>query len=314
MRRKRTLAPRADTEELLRKYREALDLVCDHGLVAPMTWRPLSQIQPTLGLQGYVVEHVRANVDRFRRRYQLRLALGENDGNDEDDLAALSAFSESLPPARSRVWVLLPYLVALAITQVFFSLLGQKAHLNALHDLVGLVDLKPQDISTAGDHLIRSDQHLKVLGVVTFGAAALWVVFRPLMWGFRVKRLILNEPRAIRGREQNFELAKQAKDRDVRGAEERLCTRLGMSAPYSSRLDLWISATILVPWLVIGVGSAATSANQPDSGAVVLTLLIIFVVPVSWRVFRLVRCWVDRLHFHDADLAETRRRQLTISG
>ena len=128
--------PRADTRELLMAYFCVLDVVQDDGSTGLRPPGRLSRVKPTVGLQSHVTEHVRTNVDRFSRRYRARLALGQDDGNDEDDRTALEDFAASLPPHRARVWILLPYLAALAITQLVVSVIGHTATISVLHDLL----------------------------------------------------------------------------------------------------------------------------------------------------------------------------------
>ena len=85
--------PRADTRELLMAYFCVLDVVQDDGSTGLRPPGRLSRVKPTVGLQSHVTEHVRTNVDRFSRRYRARLALGQDDGNDEDDRTALEDFA-----------------------------------------------------------------------------------------------------------------------------------------------------------------------------------------------------------------------------
>jgi hypothetical protein len=53
----------------------------------------------------------------------------------------------------------------------------------------------------------------------------LWVAFRPLMWGFHIKRVLLNEPHAAGKREAGTELSEVARKLDVRGREEHKSQR-----------------------------------------------------------------------------------------
>jgi hypothetical protein len=297
--------PQADTHDLLTAYCCVLDLVHDHDGTALRPPGLLGRIKLTIGLESYVIEHVRTNVDGFLRRYRARLAMGQDDGNDPKDRDTLNDFAASLPPPRSRLWVLLPYLAALAVTQVAISVIGHRASISVMHDLVGLASLNPQGISTSADHLIRQDQHVKVFGVMLIGSAALWLSFRPLMWGFRVKRILLNDPRALRRREKNCELANTGRRLDIRRREEDLCARLGMPAPADSRLDLWIKSTILVTPLIVGVAAVAAAIGDHRSRLTDAILAGLFLVLVALRLAWLARCARERSRYRDPELAST---------
>lgn len=298
----RSSASQADTHRVLTAYCCVLDLVHDHGAEAPRSPGRLGHLKPAMGLESYVIEHVRTNADRFSRRFRMRLALAQNDSNDAEDRAALDDFMASLPPQRSRLWVLLPYLAALALTQVVISIIGHPASIAVMHNLVGLVSLNPQQIGTSADSLIRHDDHLKVFGVMLVGSAALWLSFRPLMWGFRVKRMLLNEPRALRRRKSKSKLTEDALRLNVRAREEELCSRLGMPAPFDSRLDLWVKATILVTPLTVGIAAViAGIASRQDRRADAI-IAAVFVVPVALRLAWLGRCARERGRYHDPTL------------
>lgn len=85
---------RADTHDLLCAYRAALDLAADPpasraSRVALLT--PVVNLgRPTWGLQRFLVEHIRQRLDALTRRYSLRLALGQDDGDDAQDREASS--------------------------------------------------------------------------------------------------------------------------------------------------------------------------------------------------------------------------------
>jgi hypothetical protein len=85
--------PRADAGDLLRAYRSALGLAGDlppsRSVKRRWLLRLLTVLRPTWGLQRFAVEHVRRRVEQLSRCYCVRLALGEDDGNDAADREAL---------------------------------------------------------------------------------------------------------------------------------------------------------------------------------------------------------------------------------
>jgi hypothetical protein len=118
-------AARVEMVDLLGAYSSVLDLVAGHAVFDPREGRRFARMKPAIGVESYVIRHVRANADRFIRRYRLRQALCQDDEYDERDREALDNFSASLGPVNSRFWLLLPYLISLAVVQILISAGGK---------------------------------------------------------------------------------------------------------------------------------------------------------------------------------------------
>jgi hypothetical protein len=118
---------RADVRDMLRCYRAALELAAAPSPSRPTPFGPLTRLvcrlRPTWGLQRMVVEDIRGRIDLIDRRYCLRLALGEQDPDDSEARDAVRNFASSLPPPRSRLFVLLPLFAVIAVSQVLLALL-----------------------------------------------------------------------------------------------------------------------------------------------------------------------------------------------
>jgi hypothetical protein len=279
-------AAQADTHDLLVAYFSVLDLVAGPVRAHAVARRLLGPLKPTVGIETYLVEHMRANLERFDRRYRLRLALGQDTDDDERDCDALADFLASLSPRRTRLWILLPYLAGLVVTQIFISAVARTSDITDLHELAGVLSLNPQVISTSVDNLVRYDNHKHVLGVLLAGSISLWLAFRPFMWGFHVKRVLLNEPHSMGRRKRRTKQAEIARELDVRGREERLCLRLGMLPPLDSPLDLVIQATIMVAWIIVGATLAIESYSQTESLCVGTGLVALAVIRLAWLARR----------------------------
>nr|MDP8943262.1 hypothetical protein [Actinomycetota bacterium] len=253
----------------------ALDLAASPPppLVARWGWltRLGALLRPAWGLQRFAVEHVRRRVDALDRRYCLRLAMGEDDGNDADDREALGRFAASLPPPRPRLWALLPVLLVLALSQVLVALFGNvPGERETFAQVAQVVDLNPGHFNDAVDALLHSSFEV-VLDLVVVVTLSIYVVLRPLLTGYRVHRVIMNLPRVIRPRTGRWPLGRRATEIDVHARENALFETLAMRSPPESAFDLWVKATIVVAWVA---GGLFLLLDTPDR-AVALGLLIL---------------------------------------
>lgn len=269
----------ADVLELLRHYREAIELAaappasrCSRfGLMA----RALTSLRPTWGLQRLVAEHVRDRIALVDRHFARRLALGEADSNDDEDRAALSLFAASLPPPRSRLWAAVPLLAVVAVSQALIALLligrsDQRTPLSdAIRGLAGAADLSSGQMFKTVDTLLYSNPRITALAFAVL-AASLYIVWRPLLPTVRLKRIILGMPAAISRRTARSELGERAQRLAVHDEELRLYAALGIRPPRESSLDLRVK---LAPVAVLAtLAGLLVAPPDPlwDLGAVLL--------------------------------------------
>jgi hypothetical protein len=288
---------RADVDELLCCYRAALELAAEppasrHTRFRPLT-RMLCRARPTWGLQRMVVEHIRGRIALVDRRYCLRLALGEQDPNDEQDRAALALFAGSLPPPRSRLWIAAPVLALIAVSQLLLALLmrgkdndGTLLPGKIINQLATITsDLDPGHFSETLNTLMHTDAKVTALavGLLTLSAYLVW---RPLLPAFAVKRMIFAMPGSCPGRAARSELAQRAEQIGVHRAEVALFTALGMPPPSDRAMDLWVKGA-LVAILVALAALAFLPPALPLIGTLLLALAI-------WRLAWIVRRWRGR--------------------
>jgi len=291
----------ADVDDLLRCYREALELAADpppsrHTRFAPLT-RMLCRTRPTWGLQRMVVEHIRGRIALIDRRYCLRLALGEQDPNDAADREALARFQSSLPPPRSRLWVALPLLAVVAVSQVLLALLlrsredvattddGQLLPQKVIDDLVAVVDLNPTHFSETLNTLLHGSPKVTALaiGILTL---SVYIVWRPLLPAFRLKRIIFGMPGAIGRRVARSELGTRARRLALHDEEVALFAALGMRPPSDTAMDLWVKAALVA----ILAALAALMFTPPADAVSGIFFLVLAVLRFAW----LVRAWRGR--------------------
>lgn len=292
---------RADVDDLLRCYRDALELAADpppsrHTRFMPLT-RLLCQTRPTWGLQRMVVEHIRGRIALIDRRYCLRLALGEDDPNDAEDREALTRFGSSLPPPSSRLWIALPLLAVIAVSQVLLALLlrnrkdastaeGQLLPQKVIDDLVAALDLNPTHFSQTLNRLLHESPKVTALafGILTL---SVYIVWRPLIPAFRLKRIILGMPGAISKRVARSELGTRARRLALHDEEVALFAALGMPPPSDTALDLWAKGTLVA--ILAALAALMFTPPDPDVGTAIF-FLVLAVLRFAW----LTREWRRR--------------------
>ena len=255
--------------ELLRCYRRAIELATDPPPSRSVRFKPLRRLltwlRPTWGLRRMVVEHVRGRVARLERLFARRLALDESHENDEENRKALDLFAASLPPPRSRIWIALPLLAVVVVSQVLLALLlrNQKQSTTpdderplpqqVLKDLTSVADLNPGNLTDTLNTLLTSNPKVTalVVGLLVF---SVYLVWRPLLPAFRLMRIILTMPGAIGRRNGESQLGRCARGLGVQDAEVTVYAALRERPPNDPELDLWLKlgfVTILVALAVL---------------------------------------------------------------
>lgn len=291
----------ADVDDLLCCYRQALELAADPPPSRRTPFKPLTRLlcrlRPQWGLQRMVVEHIRGRIALIDRRYCLRLALGEADSNDAEDREALARFASSLPPPRSRLWVVLPLLSVIAVSQLILALLlrnldgvakdadGKPLPQTVIDDLTKAIDLNPTHFSASLNTLLHGNPRISALaiGVLTL---SVYLVWRPLLPAFRLKRIIFAMPGAISGRTERSELGAEAKRLAVHDEEVALFRALGMRPPSDTAMDLWVKGALVA----ILAALAALQFMPPAETADAYVLLVLAALRLAW----LARVWHGR--------------------
>jgi len=274
--------PQADVFELLRAYREALEIAAELPPSRLTPLRPLTRVvnwlRPSWGVQRFITEHIRHTLQALTRRYYLRLALRQDDGNDAEALEAANRFTASLPDAPSKLRALLPLFAILAVSQVLVTLFGDvgsktPGEAETFNHLSVITDLNPAHLNDAVGVLLHSSLAV-VLDLFAILALSVYIVFRPLVSGFQLKRMILNMPGAIdRGRSAS-PLGQRAKQVQVREREKALFHALGESPPQESSFDLWVKASLAA--FVLAVTAFILIAEPVDDAPGFVILIAVF--------------------------------------
>ena len=263
--------PQADVFELLRAYREALEIAAELPPSRLTPFRPLTRVvnwlRPSWGLQRFITEHTRHRLKALTRRYNLRLAL-QDDGNDAEALEAANRFTASLPDAPSKLRALLPLFAILAISQFLVTLFGDVGaktprEAETFKQLSVITNLNPAHFSDAVGTLLHTSLEV-VLDLIAILALSVYIVFRPLVSGFQLKRMILNMPGAIHRGRSASPLGQRAQQLQVCEREKALFRALGDSPPQESGFDLWVKASL--PAFVLAVTAFILIAEPVDDG------------------------------------------------
>jgi len=292
---------RADVIVLLRCYREAIELAADpppsRRARFSLLTRLLTRLRPTWGLRRMVVEHVRARIALLERDFARRLALGERDDNDTEDREKLSLFAASLPPSRSRIWAAVPLLAVVAVSQTLLALLLRsqdrpsqtKAGVtdperilpkDVLEALTSVADLNPANLAKTVGTLLDSSPKVTAL-VVGLLTLSIYIVWRPLLPAYRLKRIILGAPGAIGRRCGRSELGVRAQQLGVHGEEVALFAALGVAPPRDPDLDLRVKSA-----LVAILGALAVLMFLPPALPTVGIVLLTLAVARLWWLMR----------------------------
>jgi hypothetical protein len=264
---------------LLRRYRSALALAADlppSRTARPRWWRDvLTTLRPRWGLHRFLVDHMRARTDQLTRRYCLRLSLREDDGDDAQDREALEKFASSLPPPRGPIRVALPLLAIVVVSQLLVAWVGDlEGEGETFESIAGAASLSPSGIREAASALTAASLVVVIdlIGVITLST---YVVLRPFLFGFRLKRMLLAQPGALDGRNAASPLAHAAEALDVHGKESRLFEALGMAPPAESSFDLKVKASIALFTLALGLYVATDRQHGDIFVGVVIMLLAV---------------------------------------
>ena len=287
--------PRVDVDRLLRAYHAVLAIAPDPppSVRISQRWpagrliaRALLKLRCTVACSTFLVRHIRRRVRAIERAYLRRLATETADEDDASELALIRQFDQSLPPAPPR-WVVL----GLTITSLLLAqvALGTWESLEIVRpggaELTRIATPDATALYDVGSVLVHSDG-VQLAGLLLSVALAIYLVLRLPVCGFRMARMLLNEPRALTWRNRRSELADYAGSLDVAGDERVLFARLWEPAPRELPLDLLVKASVVAAaWFAF---VHAMSAGDSD------TFGVIAATPLALRLLWLTIAGVRR--------------------
>jgi len=191
--------------------------------------------------------------------------------------------------------VALPVLGVIAVSQVLLALLlrsrdgvatnaeGQRLPEKVLEDLTLVADLNPAHFSQTLDTLLHGSPKVTALaiGILTL---SLYIVWRPLLPAFRLKRLIFGWPGAIGTRAARSPLGQRAQRLALHDEEIALFAALGMRPPSDTALDLWVKGALVAILLALAALMLTPPADVWTAGFfMVLALARLAWLGRAWR-------------------------------
>jgi cytochrome b len=252
----------SQVRELLAVYQEVLDGIDDLPPV-PMVlrkhrgrlhYRPRTKWP----VRYFVVRHLQRTLASLTRRYSARAALGQQADGEQQDREAVREFQQSLPPDRQKIYVLL-------LIAAIFILFGRvitwlvdayetksqgNSQIQQLKDagtkIVGALNADARAMNDAVNAVASS----RPLGWCLFTLGVMlsaYVVLRPLMPAFRLKRMIFNLAPEPDGRHRSA-VARWSVSQatGLYECERRVFAELGVRPPPEFPHDLAVSALAMV--------------------------------------------------------------------
>jgi hypothetical protein len=267
--------------ELLGAYQQVLDTVRDLPLVPMILWRHrhrgLGRLQylprPRWLLRFFVVRHIDRAVASLSRRYSARAALRLAPDSEQRDREAVREFQQSLPPIRLKTYltllIVMTIILGRPIVDKVVTIILNISQNGAGRSLAGSPDLRRQvrdsveklgaaltpDFTSVNEALqALLNGGLKQVALVTLGLAlSLYVVLRPFVPAFRLKRMLFNlAPEPQRRRRSTTARWSVAHTTGIYKRERMLFEELGWRAPREFPFDLIVLALIMLAPMVLG--------------------------------------------------------------
>ena len=290
------------TSRLLVAYAETLELVDRLGpapLVAvgrrriPPLRAPIRLPRPRWMLRALMVRHVEGVLSDLERRYRRAAALGVAPPPLVAEAKAVADFRASLPPSTWRLRVTALVLATLVVARVLGSLLprhveligwlpGQEGVTKLFNSTFSAVGLSTTSVSAALDSVLDASPAELAAFALLLGAST-FIVTRPLVSGFRLKRMLLNlYPQAEPSLGEVPASWSVSRSVGVYDLERDAFRALGSRPPREVPLDLIVA--MLFALVVVSVYIAGGISNY---GASVLAILMTVVGYGSFGAIRI---------------------------
>ncbi len=309
--------------ELLGAYQGILDTISDLPLVPMVLWRHADRgglgrlrylPRPRWMLRFFVVRHVGRVLAGLSRRYSARAALGSMADAEQQDREAVREFQQSLPPTRPRTYLTLLVVATIVLGRPIIDRvvtrglelpqaggLGRPEELlkrarETVEKLGAALSADFTSVNQALDALLNGG--LLQVAVVTLGLAlSLYLVLRPFVPAFRLKRMLFNLAPEPEGRHRSA-VARWSVSQatGIYERERRLFEELGGRAPREFPFDLVVPAmVVLVPlaWGGLSVRSGLVAPLVRDR-VVFLGVAALLLIPALVRLGWLYQTWQRR--------------------
>jgi hypothetical protein len=277
--------------ELLGAYQEVLDTIGELPLVPMVLWRRRRLLhylpRPRWLLRFFVVRHVGRVLASLGRRYSARAALGSAADAEQQDREAVREFQQSLPPTRQNLYLIVLIVATIVvgrpvidrvITQAFaYTQGGGRSELRReAREMVKTLGEAVSVDFTSANRAVNAllSGGLIPVAVVTLGLAlSLYVVLRPFVPAFRLKRMLFNLAPDSEGHSRSAIAGWSVSHATgIYERERRLLEELGGRPPRESPFDLIVPALLMLLPLAWGGLALVLALIDPE---------------VRWRVYYL---------------------------
>lgn len=312
----------ASVRHLLVAYSATLDAV-DRLPLVPMVavgwrWRwpkrgPLRLPRLSLTAHSLTVRHIDRVLAAAERSLLRRVALGVAAQDDVEALESVRAFRASLP---SRSWALRTSALVIAVLVVARALAGlapdfhsvisllpgiQESSVSSVLDsTLGAFDAGSSSIGSAVGGLFNASLATLTIGAVLLLMAA-YLVLRPVMSAFRLKRLVFNlyphADTALRYVPASWSVSRAT---GVYALEREAFAALGRPAPVEVPLDLIVPLPLAVAGLgaIVAYSVVVPSEPEPLSLPELLSAVAGYGCPPVLRIVWLASTWRARRGGH----------------
>jgi hypothetical protein len=290
----------------------------DRGLPARLRYLP----RPKWLLRLFMVRHFDASLALLARRYSAGAALGSLSETDLRDREAVKEFRQSLPPVRQVVYFVLLVVAVLAVARPLPVLLAKyvpraalpgqfdslQGRFGSLQAGFGSLQARIEQLGQGFSADVGSvDKALNALvkgrpgqtaELIFLLALAAYLVLRPFVPAFRLKRMLLNlsADRRTPGPSATSRWS-VPQATGIYEQEHQVFAELGVRRPREVPFDLLVPAlAMLVPLALAisgfheAISSSRAAADRWLSGWLATVFLIIAVVRLGW----LYRMWRRR--------------------
>jgi hypothetical protein len=257
--------------ELLKAYQGVLDTISDLPLAPMVLWRRAGRggwgvlhylPRPRWLLRYFVVRHISRVLASLGRRYSARAALGWAADGEQQDREAVREFQQSVPPPRVRTYLtllivatvvlgrpIIDRLVSQALQLTVGNPSGSELRREARETFQTLAEALSVDFTSLNSAVnALLNEGLREVAIVALGLAlSLYVVLRPFVPAFRLKRMLFNLAPELQGRRRSAVAQwSVSQATGIYERERRLFEALGGRPPREFPFDLIVPALIML--------------------------------------------------------------------
>ena len=271
--------------------------------------------RPRWLLRYFVVRHIDRLLTSLSRRYSARAALGWAADDERQDRAAVQEFQQSLPPPRVKTYLGLLIIATVVIgrpitdlvvtwaVQLTQELPGSELPRRARETLEALTTVVTAEFPSVNRAVtVLLNAGLEQMALLALGLAlSLYVVLRPCVPAFRLKRMLFSLAPGPDGQQRSAVASWSVSHATgIYERERRLFEDLGGRPPREFPFDLVVPGLAMLAPLAWGGVLFGLGVTEPEPGGRSLRLLAAttLLIPALLRLGWLYRTWRRRQSGH----------------